>query len=217
MNKSTFKILKEIMIERKLSEGELSRMSGVTQPTIHRMVSGETREPRRSNVKKIAAALGVTSEHLLGEYNGIGEPATDYNVTAGPSIKGRVPLISWVQAGEFCEAIDLFQPGDAEEWIDCAQSHSSEAFALRVQGGSMTPEFNEGEIVIIDPNASADSGRFIIAKKAADSSVTLKQLMIDGDESYLKALNPDWPNKIIKMNEEWHICGVVIAKSKSYL
>ena len=47
-----------------LSEGELGRRSGVNQPTIHRIISGDSKNPRQDNVEKIAKALGVTSDWL---------------------------------------------------------------------------------------------------------------------------------------------------------
>lgn len=47
-----------------LSEGELGRRSGVNQPTIHRIIAGDSKNPRQDNVEKIAKALGVTSDWL---------------------------------------------------------------------------------------------------------------------------------------------------------
>lgn len=57
--------LAQKMQEREWTEGELGRRSGVPQPTIHRIISGESQSPRRPNVEKIAKALGVTPEWLL--------------------------------------------------------------------------------------------------------------------------------------------------------
>ena len=31
---------------------------------------------------------------------------------------------------------------------------------------------------------------------------------------YVKALNPDWPDRIIKINEDATICGVVVFKGE---
>lgn len=141
-----------------------------------------------------------------------GVEASSTTVEAGPAIRGRVPLISWVRAGDFCEAIDLFSPGDAEDWMSCPVSHSEYTYALRVRGMSMEPRFREGEIIIVDPKVSPDNGRFVIAKRLDANEVTLKQLVIEGGEPFLQALNPAWPERIIRLNEAWMICGVVICK-----
>lgn len=47
------------------SEGELARLAGVPQPTIHRIINGTSREPRRHNLEKIAEACRVPVEELL--------------------------------------------------------------------------------------------------------------------------------------------------------
>ena len=42
-----------------------------------------------------------------------------------------------------------------------------ESFALRVLGSSMEPEFNEGEIIIIEPDGLARDGAFVLAWQVA--------------------------------------------------
>ena len=63
-------IIGEWMSEAKMSEGELSRRSGVTQPTIHRIVTGASKEPRTSNVERICKALGRTTQELSDAMRG---------------------------------------------------------------------------------------------------------------------------------------------------
>ena len=46
------------MAKKGLGENELSRRSGVPQSTINRILSGESKDPRRSNVEKLGRALG---------------------------------------------------------------------------------------------------------------------------------------------------------------
>lgn len=60
------------------------------------------------------------------------------NVEAGPVLRGQVPLISWVRAGEWCEASEPLARADVERWMDCPVSHSAGTYALRVRGDSMT-------------------------------------------------------------------------------
>lgn len=141
----------------------------------------------------------------------VGEPIRDYTIPTG-----LVPLISSVQAGSWCEAVDNFQPGDAEEWVPAPAKHGRHTYALRVTGTSMEPRFREGEIIVVDPEIAADSGKFVVAKKTGTQEVTLKQLIREGGESYLKALNQHWPEPILRMTEDWHICGVVICKLEMF-
>ncbi len=71
----------------------------------------------------------------------------------------------------------------------------------------MLPKFQEGDKVVIDPDLEAHPGHFVVAKRAHDKAVTFKQLRKEGEEFYLYALNPDWPERVIRLTEEWHICG----------
>jgi len=58
--------LARLMRERRLSQSALSRATGVPQPTINRILSEVTREPRRDSVIRIANFFGVTPESLYG-------------------------------------------------------------------------------------------------------------------------------------------------------
>src|SRR5690606_41919252 len=67
--------------------------------------------------------------------------------------------------------------------------------------------FMEGDKVVIDPALDATPGSFVVAKRISDQAVTFKQLRREGDDFYLYALNEAWPERVIKLTEEWHICG----------
>jgi len=132
------------------------------------------------------------------------------NTEPGPDIAGKVPLISWVQAGAWAEVIDNFHPGDAEDWIDTTANVSSQSFALRVKGDSMTnphgtPSIPEGSMVVVDPNAHCDNGNIVVARLNDSMEATIKKLVIDGGQRYLKPLNPAYPT--IAINGNCHIIG----------
>ncbi len=56
--------LAKLMREQHISQSALSRATGVPQPTINRILSEVTREPRRDSVVRIANYFGVTPESL---------------------------------------------------------------------------------------------------------------------------------------------------------
>lgn len=119
------------------------------------------------------------------------------NLEAGPDIRGKVPLISWVRAGSFCEAADPFVPGDAERWMDCPVNHSETTFALRVRGDSMTaPHGNgrtypEGCIIFVDPEKrSPVNGDRIVACLDGSHEVTFKVYKNEDGRQWLQPLNP---------------------------
>ena len=57
--------IKQILQEKKLSQAELSSLSGVSAPSLCRYLRGDI-EPRIDIVRNIARALGVSEAYLLG-------------------------------------------------------------------------------------------------------------------------------------------------------
>lgn len=122
----------------------------------------------------------------------------------------RLPLISWVQAGTWVE-----MPSDVshvEEWWDTAALVGERAFALRVRGDSMVnpygaPSIPEGSVVIVDPDTAPLNGSIIVAALDETNEATLKKLVIDGPNTYLKPLNPSY--RAIEVDKACRVLGVV--------
>lgn len=153
--------------------------------------------------REIESALGLHKGYLDMPY-GLGE----FNNAAVLSLTGRkLPVVGSIAAGAWCVSESNFDPRDAEEWIEAPGPVGPRAFILRVEGVSMEPKFTEGDKIVIDPSLEALPGHFVAAKRTRDQAATLKQLRQEGNEQYLYALNPDWPDRIIRLSEEWSICG----------
>lgn len=119
-----------------------------------------------------------------------------------------VPLLSWVRAGDFCEASGALSKDDAQEWLPAPlQSMGKNVFALEVRGDSMdaTSGYREGEFVYIDPDMAASHGKDVLAR--IENGLTLKRYKVDEEGAYLLQLNG---NKIIRPSTEWNVCGVVV-------
>lgn len=212
MNKASVNIRK-LMKSSGTTVAELARRTGIQQPTVHRIVSGEVDNPRLDNIIKLAKALGVTTAELLEEDN-------INNITPAPEIKGYIPLISWVQAGAWSEAIDLYEPGYAEETHPTTVPHSLITFALRVEGDSMTVptgtagySFPHNMIIYVDPEqrGGVSTGDFVIARLTGENKVTFKKLGSEEGTPILKALNPSPDYPIIR--DQFEILGKVIDAS----
>lgn len=52
------------MKRKEWSEAELARRASITQPTVHRIIKGESKSPRQDNVQAIAKAFGCSAEWL---------------------------------------------------------------------------------------------------------------------------------------------------------
>ena len=136
------------------------------------------------------------------------------NAGPGPAAHSLRPLISWVQAGAWTEIARSFSPEDPEACLPCPVRCSAATFVLRVRGESMEPRFRDGDLIFVDPAVSPDHGRFVVVRGENSNEATFKQLIVEGERKYLKALNPDWPERIIESDSSVVICGVVVFKGE---
>lgn len=93
----------------------LAAATGVTQPTIHRILSGESKDPRTANLEKLANHFNVTVETLrTGTLRTQGEgTSTDLEMVAGATNtdtddQPRRKPGDWVRPKETREAIERF-------------------------------------------------------------------------------------------------------------
>ncbi len=177
-----------------LTRTEFAKKCGLSESYIRFLEKGE-RRPKVETLQKLARGLLVGFEEVAK--------------AAGLPIIGMrmVPIISWVSAGKWEDAIEY-----PEGYVAVA-SNALNLFALRVAGDSTEPEFHEGEIIVIDPDADWDSGDFVLVRNGK-GEVLFKQIKRYGDTWILRPLNPKYPE--IQLTEEHEIIGKVIQKIKKY-
>jgi SOS-response transcriptional repressor LexA len=124
-----------------------------------------------------------------------------------------IPLISWVRAGELCLTDHIFNSYDADEWRYCHIKHSEHTYALTVSGDSMYPEYLDGCDIYVDPQVRPEHNDDVVVC-TKEGKATFKRLQITNDGQFLMAINPDYPDRIIKVPEDTIICGVVIYSGK---
>lgn len=126
----------------------------------------------------------------------------------------RLPVISWVEAGAMRDAEDPYPIGHAKEWKDSPFPAGPNAFLLIVEGDSMySPDgtgYSNGEIIQVEPSLQPTHGKDVIVR-SPDGKATFKRYKTGPEGPYLEAINPAWPERIIKVPEGTIICGVVVG------
>lgn len=124
------------------------------------------------------------------------------------------PLISWAQVGAASSMSSDDQGQRFEGLLPCPVPCSQGAFVLRVKGASMEPKFANGDLVFVDPAVPAESGKFVVVRSETSDEAVFRQLIVEGGRQYLKALSPDWPDRIVELEPGVAICGVVVFKGE---
>ncbi len=96
---------------------------------------------------------------------------------------------------------------DVNEASNCA---GSEPYALMVLGDSMLPEFEEGEIIVVEPSGLVKDGSYVIAY--VNDEYIFRQIVKRDDGWMLKPLNPLYEN--IPIDGIGVATGVVIMKKR---
>lgn len=190
----------QLLVDKYESQQEVADIVKISPQYLSQLLSGH-RNIGEKTARKIEAAAKIPKLALDVELKDR-EPS---NVSPGPPIRGKVPLISWVSAGQWREVIDALEQRDADEWIETTAPILRRTFALRVQGDSMEPDFPSGAHIVVEPDLDPQPGDFVIAKNGDEA--TFKQLVKDGADWYLKPLNPRYPIK--PLESPCKIIGVV--------
>jgi SOS-response transcriptional repressor LexA len=91
-----------------------------------------------------------------------------------------------------------------------AACNTGEPYVLMVHGDSMLPEFEDGDVIVIEPDGLVKDGSYVVAFH--NGEYTFRQLRIQDGRYSLVALNALFPSEDVPGIEV--IKGVVIQKSK---
>jgi DNA polymerase V len=104
---------------------------------------------------------------------------------------------------------DSVVPEAASMGASDSSCSGSESFVLRVLGTSMEPEFNEGEIIVIEPDGLVRDGAYVLADHRGEW--IFRQLCRDESAWRLHALNPAFTD--ILLSDLSAVRGVIIQKA----
>lgn len=188
-----------------LSLREASQRTGVSHTHI-RDIEGGRSVPSFDMVMGFLDAYGTNMGELLRETDRLPDNLETERIA---NIR-HVPVISWTQAGHWREVTE--PTGDYDEYVE---TDSNGAFALRVRGDSMEPEFHEGDIIIINPALKQEHNDYLVVSNE-DGEATFKQLKKYGRTRVLHPLNPKYEDIELNRETEYRVIGVVIEKKKKY-
>jgi transcriptional regulator with XRE-family HTH domain len=95
------------------------------------------------------------------------------------------------------------EPGEIVEFVQCDQIHKvfPDSFALRIDGDSMSPQINDGDIVILSPSVLAAQGHIAVARIARQIGVTCKLIRTTESGVHLIPINEKYETKVVNKKD----------------
>lgn len=191
------------MSERGLSTAALAEKIGKPQSHISACWSGG-RNIGEKTIKNICNVLGIKKDEFFKvEVLGTDPPERYPN---------PIPVISWVQAGSLREVVDVHAVGFSGEGEPVySRKHAGpNAFALRVEGDSMTPRYLPGDFIVVDPSISCENGCPCVV--VVNGEATFKFYRETDDAIILVPMNDKYPETTIKKDSavDFRVVGKVV-------
>ncbi|EMC0230895.1 helix-turn-helix domain-containing protein [Staphylococcus pseudintermedius] len=226
--------LKQIMSERKISQSELSRRTGIGRNSISDYLNGKY-EAKQDKVFELAKVLNVNEAWLMGfdisKNREIENSITSIYDKLTPPRQKRVLDFANEQLNEqsnkvlhinshnvISEEVAVYgyaSAGTGETLIDGVEFTTqynghipNHDFALQVNGDSMEPLFEDKEIIFVDKTKQINSGQIGIF--VIDGEAYLKKVFISDKGIRLVSLNSKYPDLHFDSSHDIKVAGKVI-------
>jgi len=198
-NPPTDKVLQSLEEALGFEDGQLRRLAHLARTPMDIRQEHELLEAKvqklRSVLNNLLAdedtrkRLGVVDPDALADQGAAA--SADKSIASGVA----VPVINKVTSGYPSRFENLAYPaGTAEEYLRCPDVHDPQAFAVRVVGNSMEPDYREGDVVVFSPKAAAASGDDCFVRFAGNVGTTFKRFYEDSAGIVrLQPLNSRYP------------------------
>jgi len=211
------------------TQAEVAEAVKMSQPAYQALESG--RNQKSSFLPLIANFLNIDVLWLTTGNGSDDAKASDKpentqfesNVSLLDTPLQAIPLLDYVQAGLFHEVgYDGINPLGTS-WTTYKSARPECVFSLKVEGASMSPEFQPGDEIVVDGSLEAKPGSLVIAQeiKHGEARTTFKKYRVIGINEFgvdiieLVPLNPDFPT--LNSNQiDISIIGVVVAHNRKF-
>lgn len=170
------KRIAEIRRERGYSQDQLAELAMLHRVSLAKYETGVV-EPGALALSRIADALGVSTDELLCR--------TEKLPPFIGIVKNAVPVVGTVSCGKGITAEQ-----NIEGYADLPDGVYAD-FALRCKGDSMTPTFNDGDLVLVRQQPEVENGQ--IAVIGVNDEAVLKRFYIQPNGIVCVSDNPKYP------------------------
>ena len=204
--------IRELRLQAELTQEELGQKLNppVNRAAVNKWETNQVENIKRTHIEQMSKMFHVRPSVLMCFSDPVPADALPVEDVVPIKVLGRVA------AGEPISAVE-----DVIGQVSVPKSYgnSSDLFALKIKGDSMSPRIQEGDTVIVRKQSDAESGQIVIALVNGDEAVC-KRLQKYAEGISLISLNPQYEpmtftKKDIK-NKPVKIIGRVIENRQSY-
>lgn len=204
-------LLRRIEQALRLEPGELvhHRQWQETPPEIRHKYQGMQRNDELARLlAKLAKKEGLDASMASGELRRLINRFSDDTITDDITpLPVQVPIINKVCAGYPTEFTDLGYPARiADEYISAPDLYDPQAFAARVVGDSMEPDYTKGDIVVFSPERDTPDGSDCFIRLERDDESTFKRIYFERDDAgglliRLQPINSVYPSRTVRRED----------------
>jgi SOS-response transcriptional repressor LexA len=196
-----------LMKKNKINATQLARNTNLPQPTVHRLLSGKTGDPKLSTLDLISKYFAVSIDYLIDLHEG--------NEIRNKALKSisHVPIIDWGNATNWQASISKLTPHNWPNWLVIERLTNECLFVLRSKK-SMEPRFLANSLIIVDPNLNPLDGDLVIVHFKETSEATVREIKLDGPIQQLLAITSERSPDTI--NQNTIIIGVIVQARYLY-
>lgn len=193
-------------LERLVAHIERASPTAPTPPTSLRLSPTPSQSPRETHAPKPAEPAHLGTDRAFD------------SASLQQLLPTHIPVINSVAAGHAREFTDLDLPaGIADDYVRSPNLGDREAFAARITGESMMPDYHDGDIVIFSPAQAIANGSDCFVRFEDRQESTFKRIFFDPPAApspstapsgqsaplapthiRLQPLNPAFPTRIVE-------------------
>lgn len=219
--------IKELRLQKDMTQEELAELTNTTKQTIGRYENG-SRRANQDNLFEFAAIFNVTIDDFFPPLNSSSKNniTTIYNKLE-PKRQKKVYNFAEAQLEQQNKVINLFDhketvqvtakvsAGTGITWlgdstydkeVTSKPKHYDEAF--EINGDSMIPLFKDGEIIFVEHTQVIENGQIAVVQ--IDEESFIKKVYIEEDKMRLVSLNKDYEDIVVSDDCDIRIVGKVI-------
>ena len=188
-----------------LSASGLAKRAGLDSTAFNKSKrlssDGRPRWPSTESLAKIIEATNSSLDEFFALVEGNGEKGGGPLPAQPPT----VPLLGFAQAGAGGFFDDAgFPAGQGWDLVELPAQSTEGSYALQVQGDSMLPLYRNGDVLVVQPNATVRKGDRVVVKTVSGEVMAKVLERRTAKSIELVSLNPEHPDRELATSDvEW--------------